>query len=55
MDLDKCILFSGKFLISMNIFFFIAGVYFTYLIMKWNNRRKIKKIKREYYKNNYID
>ncbi len=53
MDLNKCILISGKFLLTFNIFFLLAGVYFTYLIMKWNSKRIIKKIKRQYYTNNY--
>ena len=53
MDLNKCILVSGKFLLTFNVFFLLTGVYFTFLIMKWNSKRIIKKIKRQYYTNNY--
>tara|TARA_Y100000593_G_C4144904_1_gene254139 strand:- start:326 stop:544 length:219 start_codon:yes stop_codon:yes gene_type:complete len=39
MDLEQCILLSGQFLITVNLFFFLLGVFITYLLMNHKNKR----------------
>tara|TARA_Y100001973_G_C5174906_1_gene321269 strand:+ start:1381 stop:1587 length:207 start_codon:yes stop_codon:yes gene_type:complete len=45
MDLKECILLSGNFLLTLNIFFFLLGVFVTYLCMNYRNKKIIKQQK----------